>query len=274
MKRLLFFLLVVSAVLAFAAQGITFKDKAGNMELTGLSGWRAKQVDDNTIEFNGTGNPFVGKWKDQGLTLRAKTIKGTAKKKGNAFHLAEATLTGGIKGNIVRTENGVSRNNDFTCAQAVYSADTNHLDLTGGVTIVSTSASAPRSIRFTGPTVSATLYPPETKSNWAIKAATITGPVVVVIETVRTVKTGDKTEKRTVVINGRASKAVYDDVARTIVLSGGVHLDGDDNVVGGTVEASRAIISLSEKREVIGIELQGDPGRTTFHENKPRSLVR
>lgn len=253
-----------SAILA-SLQGIVFRDKAGNMSLENMKSWKGTKVDDNTMSFVGAGNPLRGQWKDQGLSLQqAIRIEGTAvRAKGNVFRLEQASMSGSVIAVLRQQGSGGERTTTLKAESIVYTAEPSKAVITGGVDLKIHSPGISQTFNITGSSAVLDLVPLGEKASFPLSSGTIQGPVRFRLDGERKAAKGTSTA---VVVTGNAAKLTYDDASLTMTLTGGVHLEGDDAVIGGTVDASKAVIRLNDKHEVIEVSFEGSPGKSTLRE--------
>src|SRR5262249_4651793 len=107
-----------------------------------------------------------------------------------------------------------------------------------------------------------------------LDSAEVDGPVVMNMAGVTTDQ-DPKTKKpreRPFHMDGRANHLSYSAGKRTITLTGAVHVTGDDPLLGADINATKAVINLDEKGEVKSIDMEGEPGQTTYREKKGGGL--
>lgn len=259
---------LLSAALA-AAQGIVFEDKDRNMTVRSLTSWNAERVNEDRIQFRGAGRPFEGSWRDQGLRVRAQRIEGLAQRNDRgAFALREATITGDVSAELTGDANGDPRKTTLAGPKVVYGAASREPTATvlGPMKVVSTVEAQGQRFELRGASAKINLAPADAKADFPILRARVEGPVVFVLAARREVTESGKIAERAVKIDGTAGLALYDDVARTLTLSGGVSVQGDDTAVGGRASASKAVIHLDAERKVKSIDLEGDPGESAYRD--------
>lgn len=261
-------LVLVLAALA-TAQGIVFEDKDRNMTLRNLTSWNAERLDENRIRFRGAGNLFEGTWRDQGLRVRAQRIEGLAQRNAKgAYALQEATITGDVSADLSSEADGDPRKTTLIGPKVIYDAASSEptAALSGPLKIVSAVEAQGQRFELRGSSAKVDLAELDAKADFPILRARVEGPVVFVLVARREITEAGKTVQRAVKIDGTAGLAVYDDTARTLNLSGGVTVQGDDTVVGGRASASRAVIHLDAERKVKSIALTGDPGQSAYRD--------
>lgn len=257
----------LALVVLVTAHGIVFEDKDRNMTVRGLASWNAERVDENRIKFRGAGKPFEGAWRDQGLTVRARSIDGLAQRnEKGAFALQEATISGDVLADLVGDAKGERRKTTLTGPKLTFDAAAPEptATLAGPMKIVSVVEAKGQRFELRGDSAKIDLAPLDAKSEFPIVRARVPGPVVFVLTAKREVSEGGKTIERQVKIDGAAGLAVYDDAARTLTLSGGVTVQGDDTVIGGRASATSAIVRLDAERKVKAIDLIGEPGTSSL----------
>lgn len=240
------------------AQNIVFRDREGNMSLSGLSSWKATRVGDAELRFIGKGSPLIATWKKQGITVRSTQIEGLAQSAGRSFSLKSTTVTGNTKIDLVGTQPGSNSRSTLTCTKAVYDAANSTVDLAGGITLASFSPESQRRFNMKGQTARLKIV----SGSWPIASGTVEGPIDMTLISVRK-SAGSAGTLMT--MKASAQRAEFVDAQRTITLLGNVSLSGDDDLTGGTVTGvDKAIIHLNEARDVTEVELFGQPGETTY----------
>jgi lipopolysaccharide export system protein LptA len=254
-----------------AAQNVTvWRDSAGNMVVRNLSSWRATRQSENTIVFKGLGSPFEATWKEQGLTVRAASMEGTAQKdEKGAYQLHKAAIQDVASATIEETVNGSVRTTELRCKAIQYDGVDSKAQLTGPVRIVSRVPAQSQSLEITGSVAQLALTPIGEKSEWPLRSATIEGPITMRLDSVERDPAG-KAEPRKVQVTGKASRASFNDAARTVTLTGKVELEGSDSLIGAEVKADRVVITLNERREIVDIEFSGNPGQSRLRDGGSR----
>ncbi len=256
---------------------IAFRDKAGNMTIRNYTGWSLDVVDANTIAFRGTGKPLMGSWTAQKLNMRANSANGTATKNSKGvFELAVATFEGNVALDLKR-QSAASETEmqeiHVQAGRATYTESEQKVVASGGVSVKSTDEPAKLTTTMSGPSATIFLSKLDAKGSSGVKSADVTGGVKFSRTGVRKVGDGGpsgtrKIELRSYKIQGRANRLEFRDAERTITLIGDVQLNGNDVVLDGEVEANRAVIRLNASGDVVGIDLEGDPGKTTLRDGK------
>jgi lipopolysaccharide export system protein LptA len=268
---------IVAAVVGFAAaawcsqQRITFRDRAGDMEIRNGTSWFSQQLDENRISFGGKGRPIVAEWKKQGRYMESASIEGVASRgAGGALSLVSATLSGGV---VVR-QTRQSANSASTIPQVVklasasanYVAKDDRWTLDGGVTATQTDEGARQNFTITGQAGAVSLQTTGTSGPaGAIREAAISGSVKLKLQSAQRAadpKDPQKSVWQTRVVDGRADRIEFDASKRTLKLLGNVHIEGDDPVVFGELDATSATLTLDERGKPIRLELEGEPGVT------------
>jgi len=249
-----------------APQGIVFKDKAGNMVLKNLTSWKTSLAATDRLEFLGKGNPLHGTWKDQGLTVEAQQISGTALKKANgAFRLASAEITGAVEATILQSTANGTRTSSLHSEFVSYNAVGSSAKIKGSFTFRIQSPGEGQSSSLKGTGAELQLAELGSATTWPILSGEVSGPVHVQFKGVT--KETQGTPPKTVVATATAKRMTISDQGRTVRLIGDVHLEGDDTVVGGSVDASQATLRFNELHELVEVELQGEPGRSSLKES-------
>ena len=251
------FLACLLLVGAARAQTINFSDKAGKMTLTHISSWSTRLNPGNILHFKALGSKLHGEWETLGLKVDAGGIEGDAKRVGavgnnSSLELQNATLTGGV--HLVVNQKGQLVTMD--CASAVIKSDGSVMNVTleGGVTIDRDVPATGEKLHATGSRGTAQV----TMAN-GLGKATLAGPVTIDMNR-------KSTQAATVHVNAKARKLDINRMAdpSTIVLTGDVTIQGNDPAIAGDIRASRAVILVDAKGNVIGIDADGDPGVMRF----------
>lgn len=241
------------------AQTINFSDKAGKMTLTRITSWSTRLNPGNILHFKALGHKLHGEWANLGLKVDADSIEGDAKRvgavgTGSSLELQNATLTGGV--HLVVDQKGQVVTMD--CASAVIKSDGTVMNVTleGGVIIDREAPATGEKLHATGSHGSAQV----TMAN-GLGKATLFGPVTIDMNR-------KSTQATTTHVNAKAKKLDINRTAdpSTIILTGDVVIQGNDPVIAGDIRASRAVILVDAKGNVIGIDADGDPGVMRFKE--------
>lgn len=259
-------LLLLPALLV-GQQGVkvNFSDRANNLTLSGFASWLFNSDAEGGMTFDGTGNPATGESRSQNLRIDGKTWKGTAQKQadGKTYLLQIVTVTGNVKAVSKREDGEVT----LLAPTLRYAAPANRFDVEGGVSV--TQVQAKSTLFARGATAAIVLYekkPKDTPST--IRTATMTGPVHVELRSEREVVEGEKKLMRAYTVVADAGRMEYDAAARTVILTGGVKVVGDDTVMAGDATGSRAVIRLDADGRPISLEMTGEPGVTHFNERR------
>lgn len=266
------------AIGAVAAQGIVFRDRARNLTISGLTSWRITRIDDALSRMQGQGRPLVAVWNSEEMTLRAAKVDGKLRQaKGGRLQLEQADASGGVGLSLASRRDGQpTRTTNLESDSLQYSASNDQAVLPGSLTIVSTVEGGRGNFRIAGSRATLTLAPLGEKAEMPLRAGEIAGPVTLRLETLREPTAEEKAEGRKapvpVVVTGVGDRLVFNDQARTLTLSGNVAIDGNDGSAFGKVEAQRAVLTLNERREIVDLELSGEPGRATVSDRRKSNL--
>ncbi|MBV6458918.1 MAG: hypothetical protein HONBIEJF_02057 [Fimbriimonadaceae bacterium] len=255
-------------MVAHAQDDVSFQDRKGNMSMRGLKSWVVKRVNDRTIEFEGSGSPFVGIWKEQGLEFRGQTITGTATlNSAGAYRLSKATISGNVIG--IRRNEKTGQTVTIRSASTSFDDQSNVAKIPGAFNLTLDDKLNDQNFKLTGTKADITLAPSEERDAYPIRALDVAGPVVMTMSGTRL---QESTKKRTpFTITAKGSALDYRDSSRTLTLAGPIDIDGEDDLIAGTVGARSAVIKLDEKRQPIEISLSGSPGRTTLRRPPPKA---
>lgn len=245
---------ILAPLLVLAAQdvAINFQDRARNMTLKRFDGFLITTQQDGSLAFSGTGKPAVGEWRSQGLTITANAWKGRAEKgDGKAYLLQRAE----VEGAVVVEASSSGRPVTVRTPKATFDAKGRRIDCPGALTIEQATANG--TLTAQGSSGYAELYEsrPETAPT-LVRRSGLAGPVHLEMRTKRVVDGVERVQTLT----GDAAKLEYDAAARTVTLSGGVLLQGDDEAMAGDARGSRAVITLDSAGKPLSIEMVGDPG--------------
>lgn len=241
-------LLLSAAAAAARAQDLTFADKSGNMTIRHFSSWSTRLTGPDTIHFKASGKALEGQWVNDGLTIKAQTIEGDAQRVSGKLILKKAVATGGVhavadKGNDHLTTDS---------AQATIEADgaALRLALDGGVTIDTNNPVSGSSSHTTGARANVRFEPPV-----GLSRATLFGPV-------RSDMKRRGTQGVPVTLTARCGRLEIDRRTNpsTITLIDDVRIEGSDPVLAGDIRATRAVITMDENGQPIGIDAEGEPG--------------
>ncbi|HVL38618.1 MAG TPA: hypothetical protein VM328_04420, partial [Fimbriimonadaceae bacterium] len=196
---------VVAALATVSAVGgasggqsqITFRDKAGTMQLSNFTSWKSSGQD--VIKFSGSGNPLRYTWTTQNLTGQSATFEGTARRSEQRTELVEAIVGGGVRSTATRPSSAggnATQTIVLNSQTARYTAENSRITLTGGVTVNQEDAAADQRMTMTGAQGTIDLVPPGAKAMRPVRAAVLAGPVRVEI----------KGSRRTTVTEGGQSR--------------------------------------------------------------------
>lgn len=255
-------------------------DKAGNMALREVRSHAFEDHGDGTVTFTVRGTPVLGQWKPQRLRASAETLTVLAAKgaKG-ALELTQADAVGkAAEFTIERDSDGEVKTGVQTMRLVSphlrYVVAQERVTLDAPVKANGDDPGAKRSWNLDGQAGVATLYPAEPKraDSFPLRKMTLEGPVRFSFRSVRKVKRtkdGVTTEaEQPAHYQGKANRLVFDDDAKTVVLSGNVTLETDEYELAGGDGAERAILRLDAKRNVVGVEMTGEPGVSTIRKPK------
>ncbi len=275
--------LVVGTIGAcIAVQGVpeknSFQDKARNMVVRNIGGWRTERADPKKkelIQFFAKALPnkkLEATWKKQRILIIALSINGTMRYDGQTLELLSATMTGGVETTVARdsVEPGAKEPQitKIDSPAASYEAGTATLTASGGLTLTNTDKSAARSLTIRGANGTIGLTDVKAKAT-GIEDATINGPVTMEMTGLRQEKdpkTG-KPIKVSYTVTGRSDKLVYSASKRTVTLTGNVIVTGDDPMLGGDLRATRAVLTLDADGELVSVDFDG-PGETVLKDKK------
>lgn len=236
--------------------------------MRGLKSWVVKRIDDRTIEFEGSGSPFVGNWKEQGLEFKGQTISGVAiLNSEGAYRLSRATISGNVVG--IRKNEKTGQTVTFRSASCSFVDKTGLAKIPGAFTLTLDDKSNDQHFKLTGTKADVTLAASEDRDAYPVRALEVAGPVVMTMSGTRVQESSKKRTPFT--ITARGSSLDYRDGTRTVTLAGPIDIDGEDDLIAGTIGARSAVIKLDEKRQPIEISLSGSPGRTTLKRPPPRT---
>jgi hypothetical protein len=257
---------ICAAALA-AAQGIVFSDKAGNMDVRGLSSWRTTRLDQTKARFVGKGSPLTARWKRQGVQFVGRSIEGLIQEdQGGSYRLSSATVGGGVTASLERAdEKGNPRKTTLTAPTVKFDGARDLVEATGGVGVTSVYAADEQVVTLKGSRASLTLYPSSSRNASFARSGSIDGPVTMTLETLYREPKGQKAPRKVNMV-ARCNRLTFDDASKTIRLEGDVEIEGSDPTTGGLIQqASEAIVTVDEKWQVVEIEFKGEPGVTRYN---------
>ncbi len=255
------------ALLAHGAQrkAIEITDKNRNMVLSGFTSWKLVKLDEHRARFVAKGS-LHGIWKDQGLDVLCKTMEGIFDRQtAGTNRLTTAEMSGGVVATMTKQEPKTSRATVVRCERMIYDGDQSEAKIVGSTIITSTLANGSETFTMHGSGANLKLAPLGERAEMPVRSGHVAGPVTMHLESMQL---DSKGKSRKVVIDGKGRVLTFDDVARIIVLSGDVELNGNDESIVGHVTATKATIRLNEKREVAEVEFEGEPGETSYREGK------
>lgn len=250
------------------------RDKEGVLELKNLASFRSTQVSKTQIVHRGKGAPrFSATWAERGLALSGESLQVVTDKNADGnFEISIVHVEGGVEGSLDETDDkGRNRTATLSCAAAELNTGKNLGFLRGGVAIDARFPEEAKRLKFTGSSAELGLVPLKTKADFPFTRVEVAGPITVRYES--EVQDADTKKTRKVLVTAKGARLAYDDVTRTLTLAGGVTLEGNDELVGTNVLATRAILKFDEKRDLVDVELVGDPGTSTLRD-KPRGRRR
>jgi len=242
--------------------------KVGDAVVTGFGKWRV------TSGANGTKHFVIlaSQSKKLHLDSKAKGLKADCSKaEGDVTannQLETATMSGGVHVEISRpSSEKTSKIPQVAVADgetATYTEGTNKLHVSGGVTIHDDDPGADRSLNAVG-TAADLLLSPQGSRGEALQSGTMSGPVKLIMKGLRTVAAvdGHAAAKAPFTINSKSDRASFDYVARTITLTGHVHMTSDDPSAPESYVSSEKI-HLNQDGSIDSVEGEGDPGTTTI----------
>lgn len=242
--------------------GITFKDKQLNMVLDNLSRWHMVKVDHQEYQITGAGTPIRGSWKSQGLTVQALSLEGLIRSgRGQRLELIKATLKGDVVVDLAShlKAQAEPRKTYLKSQEIQYSQQNLQILLPLPFTLTSTYPEESQTLSLSGKKATLFLLP---KKN-TLKEGTIKGPVHLKAETL-TRSPSKKEVFSKILIESKADQMEISKEGLQITMLGNVHIKGEQEAFSGEAEADQAIIYFNEKREIIEIDLKGNPGKTVL----------
>lgn len=230
------------------------------MSVTGWTSWRATKVGAAQIEFVAKGKLITAEWRKQGLKATCTAIEGSARQEGaSGYALNVATLSGGVKATVA-TFGNVTRTSRLSSESMTLRTSESKATLNGGVDF--STETPERFMRVTGTGAQFILYTLGQKNEFPVRSGTVSGPVSLAM---RSTEPGSDGKPQPVTAKGRADRLIFDDEARTVTLIGRVTLEGSGAAFAGDVRnASKVVLKLDDKRDVIEVEASGEPGETTI----------
>jgi hypothetical protein len=263
------------AVLALA-QNVTFKDKAGNLTVSGLASWRVTRLDAEAVRIVGRGSPFTAVWTAEGLTLSGLDIEGRLSQgTGGRLQLRQARVKGNVVMRLVQnTANQGQRTTALTGAALDYDAGRDETTIDGAVSVATKLERSGELFELRGTGATIQLYPLGETREWPARSGSLGGPVTMRLLRTRSATQRERSEGTTdpvtVEVTGRADRLAFDEDGRRIVLAGSVTIVGSDAAGFGEIKANRAVVRLNERREVVDIDFDGSPGVARIRDSKPK----
>ena len=258
-------ILTVTA-LVFAVQGrINLQDKAGNMEVRGGTSFIIEAIENSSkVKFIGKGNPIVAEWKKDGMLVESQNLEAIADRPAVGRYNVESAI---LQGAVHAKQKTNAQLVEIWSNDANYTASNETWDLNGNVRVEQSDSVKGTSSKMSGTKGTIVLYArgEKTSPRGRIKTANVTGPVTFEVHSKRMVQVSSnppKSELKPTVVTGKADRMDFDNVQGTVTLTGNVFISGDDPVVPGDMEATKATVFLDETGGVKRIELEGEPGVT------------
>lgn len=252
----------------------SFRDKAQNLYARNLSSWSFKTISASLRSFtfkSQAGKKVVATFAKQRIQLEASMIVGQVLiSGGSAFDLREADLTGGVTTTVER-DSGLAgskapQTTTINASSAHFDAQKSTVSSLGAISFINVDPPLSRTLKATGSKGTITLSE-SPKANNGVSKAVIEGPVTIEMRGVRdekNEKTG-KVGKVPYLVTGRGARMVYDATLRTVTLTGDVRIDGDDPVLGGDLRATKAVLTMDGKGEIVSVDFEG-PGETILRD--------
>lgn len=242
-------LMLLAAGLALAQGKMTLDSGKETVTISFGSGQAKVAPGGNELDINATGAPLSAKWQVLGLNVVAKSLKAQATIKSNRkYDLNSADLTGGVTFDWKQT----TATTHGTCEEAdvkMSDANSGKLTLSGGVAMASTDT-------LTGAV--STLKCPRAEVDFEErqpKNSVLTGGVTLT----RTRKDASGSHLLT------ATADRMNILGRTrIIMSGHVHIHGNEPTLLGDMDASKATVFLDDKGSPTEIDMDGEPGTGKF----------
>lgn len=243
---------------------IVFKDKGSNMSVDNLNSWRVTKINNSEFKFKGTGNPFTGIWKQQGIKIIAKDIEGAAAlNKEQKLELSQAHISGNVEATFMNTtpQGSTSRSTLITASHVHYSGTDHTVTLKGPISIDSRYDEANQKMLIKGSNARLSLFPLTSATSNKLKEGTIEGPVQIHFETLPKKNLTNKNNSA-LIVNGKSDKMELSANGKKIILTGKVYLESNDSTFPGEIYADKAILTLNDQRELIDLEFFGNPGKS------------
>lgn len=245
------------------SQGVTFADKVGNLKLTNANRFRVYTAG-QFVGIAREGQKIHLVSKQQQFSADCYKIDGTfSGNQGSGLKIQTATMSGGVHAVLTRLSSVSGRQTSTVDGEtAVYTASSNNLKITGGVTLHNVDPAASQAINAVGSDADLTLSPPGTKGQ-PVQSGVVNGPVKFDMKGTR-VETGQSgSPTRTpFTVNGTCDQVKYNGPLYTVTLIGHVHTVGNDPMSGGDVDANIETIHLNPDGTLDYVEWEGSPGTT------------
>ena len=245
--------LVLTSLIA-QGPGITYKDNAGNMQISGVDKFSMKpDASGANYSFSGTGSPFLAKWLKQGIEVTARTVEGSfaVVQRGNSksWELRAGKFTGGITAKM-----DGERGNMEMRGMAVF-----NMDLTEDKRWRFTGNGSPITVNLpdsgaviNGNTFEGFASGTTARPEW--ESAVLTGGVRAVI----TQRDSDSGESYTV--TATCPRVEINRANRFVKLSGGARAEGNHPAMGpggATITSPVVILKFdAEMKKVVEVELE------------------
>ncbi|MEO7453986.1 MAG: LPS export ABC transporter periplasmic protein LptC, partial [Fimbriimonadales bacterium] len=245
--------LVLTSLIA-QGPGITYKDNAGNMSISGVDKFSMKPDASGTIySFSGSGSPFIAKWHKQGIEVTARTVAGSFAVVQRGTSKSWELRSGKFTGNITATMDG-ERGNMKMSGLSVF-----NMELTEAKRWKFTGTGSPITVNLpdsgvviNGNTFEGYASGATAKPEW--ETAILTGGVKAVI----TQKDSDSGETYTV--TATCPRVEINRANHFVRLSGGARAEGNHPAMGpggATITSPVVILKFDElMKKVVEVELE------------------
>lgn len=249
-----FFIFCFLYTVSFAAY---FKDKKGYYSISDLSAWRTTKIDNNRVQFKGSGHPLKAVYKFPNISLKAQEIEGVLQLKPTPC-ISTLEIKKDVYMELIGTE---KRKTFLTCAVVNYNAPLSKILLPEPFKLTSSYLPSAQTITIEGKKGEFYLYPSTSKKVNLLSKGFIKGPIFFTINTLSK-SSGDKYVS--LLFKGQADEMSFDDIKRTIILKGNILIDTDQESFSGTLNADSAILSFDQDYQILDMQLDGESGKSTL----------
>lgn len=268
-----------------AAGSANFRDRAGNMTLSGFSAFQTSTDAEGNLVFQGEGAPLKGTWSRQGLEGTGTKLEGRAARLGNLYNLRDAVLSGSAtlrvdrgaaEAALAREESRPAREDrrgtlrmNSERFEIVAEGEKTRVGVPGALvafgqgygsrTEQGQKLSVRNDLEMRGTRAVFTVDGTAGAAGTPIGSGKVFGPVTLVLT-----QTDLNVSAKTTRVTATGNELILDFTGERPFarLEGNVKIDGDAPAFSGVAEAARATLFLDSNLNVTGAAIEGSPVRT------------